>query len=103
ADRILTGGEDAARLALVLDRADTAADRGQQVAAADRASRAVEVPERDAAHKVADRHADGAALLAHGVLAVEAAACLGDGALHGVALGDLVPVVAALLRVKARH
>ena len=44
ADRVLMGEEHAARLALVLDRADAAADRGQQVAAADRVGGALEVP-----------------------------------------------------------
>jgi len=103
ADRILMGGKHATRLALVLDRADAAADRGQQVTATDRGGGAREIPERDVAHEVADRHVDRTTLLAHGVLAGQAAARLGYGALHGIALGDLVPAPAALLRVQARH
>jgi len=103
ADRLLMGEQHAAQLTLMLDRADAAADSRQQVAAADRGGGAFEVSERNVAHEVADRDVDGAALLAHGVLAAEAAPRLGDGALHVVALGDLVPAVAALLRVAARH
>src|ERR1022692_1280212 len=56
ADPFLMRAEHALELALVLDRANPAADRGQQVAAADRYRGAAEVPQRDVAHEVPDRH-----------------------------------------------
>ncbi len=87
----------------MFDGADPAADGGEQVTGADGGGGGGEVADRDGADEVADRDVDRAALLADGVLAVQAAAGLGDGAGFGVAFGDFVPAVAALAGVGAGH
>jgi hypothetical protein len=80
-DRLLPLAEDAVQLALVLDRADAAADRRQQVPPPDRLRGLVEAAQRDRADEVADRHVDGATLLAEQLLALQAPPRLDDGLL----------------------
>ena len=60
-DRLLLAQDHAVQLALVLDRADAAADRREEVPPPDRARGALEVAQRDAADELADRDVDGAA------------------------------------------
>ena len=87
---------DALAFTLALLRAHTAADGGQQVVALDGLERAGPVLVADLGDEAGDVHADGAALHAQGLLAVEAAVGLGDGVFLGEARVDRAEIARAL-------
>ena len=90
--------KDAVALALVLLRADAAADGGKQARLANDVEAATEVSLADLLDEAGDVDVDRAALDALGVLAVEAAVGLGHGVGHGVATVDRTEVLCTLLR-----
>ena len=81
--------------ALLLLRADTAGNGGEGVGGGDDIIRRVKIALGDLGDELRDAHGDGAAGAARGLLAVEAAARLGDGRLGGIAQRDLVKVAGA--------
>ena len=87
---------DAPALALVLLRADAAADGGKHGVLADGIESAAEVLRADLLDKVGDVDVDGAALDTERLLAVEAALGLGQRHLLGEALVDGAEVAGAL-------
>ena len=88
--------EDALALTLVLLRAHAATDGGQQVVALDGLERPGPVLVADLGDEAGDVHADGAALHAQGLLAVEATVGLGDGVFLGEARVDRAEIARAL-------
>ncbi len=88
--------EDALALALVLLRAHAAADGGQQVVALDGLERAGPVLIADLCDEAGNVHADGAALHAQGLLAIEAAVGLCDGVFLGKTGVDRAEIARAL-------
>ena len=87
---------DALALALVLLRADAAADGGKHGVLADGIESAAEVLLADLFDKAGDVDVDGAALNTERLLAVEAALSLGQRHLLGEALVDGAEVAGAL-------
>ena len=98
ADRLALLAEDAVFLALVLLRADAAADRRQGVRLLDFLDGAVIVAFLDLRDERGDVYRDRAALAALRHLAVEAALRLRDGRLLVVAERDLLEIMRADLR-----
>ena len=96
-------GQHAGGLALLLLRAHAAADGGQRVALLEYRDAARQVALDDGADEGLDVDVDGAALLAGGVLALQAALGLGERHLGGVAVADLVEAHAPLGGRTLRH
>ena len=94
---------DALTLALILLRADTAADGGQRVGRGNDLKCAVEVALGNAGDKLGNTYIHGAAGNALGVLAVEAALCLINGHFFGIAQSHLVEILIADVGVLCGH
>ena len=95
ADRLALDAAHALAFALLLLRADTAADGGQGAVFENLLIRALEVLLADQGDEIGDLDVDRAARHARGVLAVQTAGGLVERELHGVAEGDLVKVFIA--------
>ena len=95
--------EDAVLLALVLLRADAAADGWQRIRLLDGRDGTVEVALLDLADEGRDVNRDRAALAALRDLAVQAALCLGHGRILIVAKGHFLKVMGTDFRVLYRH
>ena len=102
-DRLVLLPEDAELLALLLLRADPAADRREGVALLDLPDPAGQIVLEDALDEAGDVDADGAPLDAAGFLARQAAGGLFAGQLGRVSEGHLVEVPDPLERLLLRH
>ena len=92
ADALALDAAHALRFALLLLRADAAADGRQGVGGGDDLIRRVEVALGDLCDELRDTHLYGAASAAERILTVEAALCLVYCHFGGVAKGDLVEI-----------
>ena len=103
ADRLTLDAAGADALALSLLRTYTAADRRQRGREADDLVCAFKVALGNLGDKFGDMNVDGAAVHTGTVLAAEAALCLVDGGLLGIAERDLLKVLVADIGCLRRH
>ena len=83
---------DAFAFALLLLGADTAADRREGVGGGEDVVGGVKIALDNLGDELGDADRNRAAGAAEGVFAVQAAVCLGNGLLFGIAQGDLIKV-----------